>query len=113
MSSSLDQGWHELWRGRSLRIEEDNDIEEILGKIGAYVRRHHNPILDREAFAHRSQKPGELVEHYCAALRNIDDNCAYPEEHKKCPQCAFVLVKHDQLKGTRIRHRMIIDHRFS
>jgi len=108
ISASLDRGWLDLWKGLSLGIGELDDVDEIIAKIGAYVRRHRNPILDREAFVHRCQKPGELVEHYCAALRNIDDNCAYPEEHKKCPQCHFVLVKKDNWKETRIRDRLII-----
>jgi hypothetical protein len=106
LAASLKPGWDSLWKGRVLGIEAADDIDVIIRKIGDFLRRHRNPILDRRDFLQRNQHPGESVDHYHAALRMIDDNCSY-EENPVCPDCNQPTGAAEAAREERIRDRII------
>jgi len=106
LSASLETGWDDLWSGAVLGVTPTDDVEDIIAKIGDYVRRHRNPILDRRQFLQRNQKPGETVDKYYAALRQIDDNCNY-EECVQCPNCHGQTGAAEQARAERLRDRII------
>ena len=75
--STLETGWKRLIRTGTLKVDKKDDIHDMTRKIGAYLREHRNPILDRIAFSRRYQREHEQVDSYYAALKELDDNAGY------------------------------------
>lgn len=96
---ALDSSWQRLINAGTFKIEDTDDVEEIITKIGDHLRKHKNPILDRIAFSKRTQHDGEQVDSYHAALCILEDNASH-KMNEKCDSCR-------QTKEERIRDRII------
>ena len=107
LKSALDPGWTKLWAGRSLEIEGADDIEEIMMKIGAYLRRQRNPLIDRQDLHNRNQLPDENVDQYLAALQVMYDSCDY-EDDRACDLCGEDCGHGARLREMRLRDRLVI-----
>ena len=83
---ALDHSWQRLINAGTFKIEDSDDVEDIITKIGDHLRRHKNPILDRIAFNKRTQHDGEQVDSYHAALCILEDNASHQMD-SKCDSC--------------------------
>ncbi|MEM8501475.1 MAG: hypothetical protein AAF542_25930, partial [Pseudomonadota bacterium] len=62
--SAIDTSWQEFWTNGGLKVSSDDDIEDILNKMYAYLRKKRSPLLDRKLFCQRNQHPGETIDEY-------------------------------------------------
>ena len=99
VKASLDGGWRQLLNAGTLEIAQTDDVDDVIGKVGDYLRRHRNPILDRMEFSRRNQRSSEQVDEYHAALRILDDNASH-ELEETCARCV-------QTREERMRDRLI------
>ena len=88
-----------------LGVENDDDIEAVVGKIEQYLRQRRNPLIDRKDFHDRNQEEGESVGHYVAALVQIDDRCTH--EDMTCHSCRQPAGLTAELRAVRLRDRLI------
>lgn len=86
LRGALHEDWKELWDTGKLDIKTQDDTEVIVQKMNDYLRRKRNALLDRKEFTHRNQHQGETVDKYHAALKLIDQSCAY-DDPVVCPSC--------------------------
>ena len=78
LRAAVDAEWMKLWSTGLLNVLHWDDVEEIMDKIGAYLWRLQNPLLDRKDFLKRKQMPRGKVDQFFAALQVIYyDSCAY------------------------------------
>ena len=86
MRSAIDPGWSQLWDAGRLGITCEDDFEDVIRKFIAYLRKHHNPLLDRQRFHARNQEASESVDQYFAALTRIYNAGDYQDTHN-CDLC--------------------------
>ena len=55
LRAALAPPWSKLWQTGRLRVEDNDDVEEVLEKLGVYLRGQRNPLLDRREFFLRNQ----------------------------------------------------------
>ncbi len=97
-----------LWSTGILNVVHRDDVEEIMEKIGTYLRRLR-PLLDRKYFLERKQKPREKIDQFFTALQVIYDSCAYdnhaltPEELRNQQLRDQLIVRLHPAKGVRSR----------
>ncbi|CAG9815511.1 unnamed protein product [Phaedon cochleariae] len=117
LRSALDNEWTMLWNSSRIRIAPSTDLSIIIELMEAYLRRRRNPLLDRQAFHRRDQQPGECVDRYFAALKELDDACDHDAEfkcktcndpcHTECNKCSIAFPLTSHLQEIRIRDRLI------
>ena len=81
LRSALHQDWSVLWQTGRLGVKDSDDAGTVIRKLEAFLRKQHNPLLDRRAFHDRNQQEQESVDQYYMALVRIDDRCAYEDDH--------------------------------
>ncbi len=87
LRSALDSSWSKLWTTQMLKILPDDDIEQILEHIRAYIRKQRNPVLDRRDFYRRRQGMQEKIDHFYADVKDIYESCEFGHEDLKCDHC--------------------------
>ena len=88
LRSALHPKWTVLWQTGRLDIALDDDIDEIVEKLGRYLHLRRNPLLDRKDFFNRNQEDGENIDQYVSALVRIHNRCGFDdEEEDRCLQC--------------------------
>ena len=106
--------WTVLWQTGRLDIALDDDIDEIVEKLGRYLRLRRNPLLDRKDFFNRNQEDGENTDQYVSALVRIHNRCGFDdEEEDRCLQCGHSCGHTNRLRERRIRDRLIFGLRHS
>ncbi|UYV80904.1 K02A2.6-like [Cordylochernes scorpioides] len=86
LRAALHSEWTILWQSGRLHISTTTTLDEAVNALEAYLRKKRNPLLDRQDFHRRDQQTGESVDRYFAALKALDDSCAY-ELDFKCSTC--------------------------
>ncbi len=108
VTTGIDGEWLRLRNEtQALIVDENNDdINNMLTKMRAYLRRHRNPLRDRLDFLCRSQLEGERVDEYYAALMDIHGDCDFGEV-LECRACHADSGLATVVRDERIRDRII------
>ncbi|XP_043209539.1 uncharacterized protein LOC122374691 [Amphibalanus amphitrite] len=77
----LDDDWTRIV-DFGLQLPADADLDSVLEAMQKYLRRQRNVIVDRMDFTARLQQPGESIDEYVCALREIAACCDF------CQHCA-------------------------
>ena len=73
--SALHPEWTVLWQTGRLDVAPNDDIDGIIEKIGRYLRRRRNPVLDRKDFFDRNQEEGENIDQYLPMCISDPSQC--------------------------------------
>ena len=72
LRSALHPEWTVLWQTGRLDIALDDDIDEIVEKLGRYLRLCRNPPLDRKDFSTATRRmaktPSNMFPRWCASI---------------------------------------------
>ena len=68
-------------------MEDNDDVEEVLEKLGVYLRGQRNPLLDRREFFLRDQLKNESIDDHIATLALLDDLGDNDDSQLSCPGC--------------------------
>ena len=87
-------------------MEDNDDVEEVLEKLGVYLRGQRNPLLDRREFFLRDQLKNEGIDDYVATLALLDDLGDYDDSQLLCPGCQRPCHHGAWYRDGRIRDRL-------
>ena len=107
LRAALAPPWSKLWQTGRLRVEDNDDVEEVLEKLGVYLRGQRNPLLDRREFFLRDQLKNEGIDDYVATLALLDDLGDYDDSQLLCPGCQRPCHHGASYRDGRIRDRLI------
>ena len=99
----LDDDWARVVRF-GLPIPADASTADVIAAMHAHLRRQRNVVIDRCDFNMRMQEPGETVDDYICALKEIASCCDF------CQQCADDRFRDHLVVGTsddEARRRML------
>ena len=90
-------------------MEDNDDVEEVLEKLGVYLRGQRNPLLDRREFFLRDQLKNlnESIDEYVATLALLDDLGDHDYSQLSCPGCLRPCQHGASYRYGRTRHRLI------
>ena len=97
--SAMEGHWSRLIKAKTITVQDTDDLDQIMDKIGEHVRRNRNPMLDRINFAKRKQGASEKVDTYHAVLDEMENNADHPF-NANCRSCR-------QAKEERVRDRIV------
>ena len=107
LRAALAPPWSKLWQTGRLRVEDNDDVEEVLEKLGVYLRGQRNPLLDRREFFLRDQLKNESIDDYVVTLALLDDLGDYDDSQLLCPGCRQPCQHGASYRDGRIRDRLI------
>ncbi len=107
LRSALDSSWSKLWTTQMLKILPDDDIEQILDHIRAYIRKQRNPVLDRRDFYRRSQRTQEKIDQFYADVKDIYESCEFGHEDLKCENCGELCGHGKMLREEFLRDKLL------
>ena len=106
LRSALDKDWASLWVSGRLNILDSDYLHAAVRKIGSYLRRKRNPLVDRQSFHGRDQANGESIDQYFSALSWIHNACDF-EDGPGCTSCGQACSHGVVIANTRLRDRLI------
>ena len=106
LRSALDKDWASLWVSGRLNILDSDYLHAAVRKIGSYLRRKRNPLVDRQSFHGRDEANGESIDQYFSALSRIHNACDFEDEHG-CTSCGQACSHGVVIANTRLRDRLI------
>ena len=74
--STLDDDWVRVVRF-GLDVGDNASMSDVIDAMQAYLRRQRNIVIDRQEFHKRVQQPGESVDEFLCALREIASFCDF------------------------------------
>jgi hypothetical protein len=77
LRSALDSTWQEFWTNGGLKVAPEDDVQDIIHKMYAYLRLKRNALLDRHLFFQRNQSFSESVDEYHMKLEALLSQCNY------------------------------------
>ena len=98
--------WNKLCDTGVITIEDGDDQEDFINKLGDYLRTLRNPLLDRRAFGSRNQRSNESIDQYVSDLQVLYDNCDYIDL-VTCQACDEECGHSNTLREERLRDRFV------
>ena len=78
--SSLHEDWEPIVTSNEITFEPDLSFQEMIDKIGTWVKERRNALLDRSAFLHRKMREGENSDAFFTSLHHLFRSCRYEDE---------------------------------